>query len=73
MAAAQTKSAGRKTQRVDGFDLREIQDGGWEVIDSSSGKAVRISGNLLTRLTKDEAQGAIHLLKAEAVKPDQPR
>ena len=73
MAQTGTKAAGRKTVKVDGFDLRETPGGEWEVFDTASGHAIRIFGNPLTSLSRDEARGAIRLLQAAAVKPDQPR
>lgn len=71
MASATENSGGQKTATVDGFDLRETAGGAWEVYNLASGVAVRITGKLLTQLSKDEAIGAIHLLKAEAIKPDE--
>ena len=52
------------------FDARERTDGAWEVIDIHSGKPVRIAGIPLANLTGDEARGAIHLLRENAIEPD---
>lgn len=59
-----------QSTRLDGYDVRVTSTGAWEAFDRSSGEVVHLSGIALTRLTHDEALGALHLLQSGAVEPD---
>lgn len=60
-------------RKIDGFDVRAVERCSWEVFDKSTGALISIEGKLLTRLSLDEARGAIYLLESQAVQADRPR
>lgn len=70
MASAQKKQSGRQTPTTGRFSLRQNASGTWDVFEIGSDTAVQLSGIPLSGLAHDEAQGALHLLKARAITPD---